>query len=676
VGACILALGAAPAFAQPARGHADAPPEPRPEASASDGRGLPETEADCPVGPDFGGSPLEQAAFCALLERKFVSVRSLAKRALAEDPQSPRALFLLGVAQHQGEGNLPKALHHLQRADESFERRHGGAQPEEPSLFKLRVRILFELMDVHGEMDHHQERIHYAEAIAELTREDYLAYTAWPLMKLGRFEEARAVVEAALESEERSIREMARTSLCAIESELRNRARAYEACKQAAEPVKGRSRGGAVELTNAGAASEEMLRFDEAERFYLEAARRPPETAVNPWGRLVHLYLSQGRFSEALSAWREMRSYRARRPLAYFDQQDEAEALLAGATLLLVAGRAELAEPVVARVVDRPDRQGTSSAASDQTRAGSELVAHVVRRVRARMLEEEAELAPLLESLELEARAAKLRFEAWLAGRRAKETLAKPERLVTTLRPEVPGSLELPGWLDAEVIGLVGPGVARVAIEKARAQETLPEDATRPVFSAYLAEAAWLDGDLRAALRLGEEAVASAGRGFTMVAARAAAIAAAAATELGEHDRARTAFRQALERDPGVLRLLEIPLPVRLKAVGGERSRAAAERLADVPALSPTSWGFELAVGDRGARLRGLDGSELLQVRVPPPEEDDAPEDPVRYLASQVQRRLLVPLVDITQVDVRSLEGGLGRGTRASDAFDVLEEGR
>ncbi|MEO1231964.1 MAG: hypothetical protein AAFZ18_23995 [Myxococcota bacterium] len=651
------------------------PPRERSPVTASEARrGLPEVRGDCEQAELFGGTDIERSAFCALRKDEFVSARSLARAAVEAEAESFRAHYLLGAVQHRGEGNLPKALRHLDRAENLFAKAHGRSFGEDDPLRLLAYRILYELMDVHGEMDHHEARIRYAEAITKDLDIDHRASTAWPLMKLGRFEDARKVVLEALEADDRWSKAVALTSRCAIESEMRRREAAYEACRAAAEPSLQRGRGGSVELTNAGAASEEFFRFDEAERLYREAARRPPETSVNPWGRLVHLYLAEGRFAEALSAWREMRAYRARRPHAYLDQQDEAEARLVGAALMLVAGRPDLAEPVTRTIVERPDRQGTSSAASDQNEAGAALVARVARRARARRLEMEAAVSSWWQAAKLRAEAAQLRVEAWLVGRRALETLANPERLVTTLRPEVPGSLELPSWLDAEVIGLVGPGVAEVALERARSEETLPEGQAGVVFDAYAAEIAWWRGDYSEAESLAAAVLDRAPRGLTLVTTRAAAFGADAARRRGQYDAARSLFRAVVERDPAVLTRLGLALPVTFEAAKDTIAVEAVERLQNSPAFIEVPWGLILRVEPLGGSIRAADGSVLLEVPLVDADDDDEVRDPVKQLAQCIQQGVFGPLLDVTQVDVRSLEGGSGRGVSASDALDMWNE--
>lgn len=680
------------AFAQ-----ADQRPAPavEPPAEASQD-GLPPMDPDCRGAEDFGGTELERAAYCAVIRGRFVSGRTLADRALEADPASFRAHFAMGYAQHIGEANLPKALFHLERAEEGFEARYGQRPDKAVSPWRAYYRILLELLYVHGEMDHHEEKIRYADAIGERLDIDYSARKAWPLLKLERFDEARRIAKAAAESEDEWNRAVGLTGLCAVESEARNRQAAYEACTAAARPVLRSRSDGAVELSNAGAAAEEMFAFDEAERYYLEATRRRPEGSVNPWGRLVRLYLRQGRFAEALSGWRNMREYRRARAGAHMDQQDQSESDLVGAAVLLVAGRPDDAEPITARTVDRPDRQGTSSAASDQNEAGAAIMDRVAKLGLARMYEEEATVAPVLDALELRARALLLRYRAWQSGRRAAEVLAKPERLYTTLRPECPGSIELPSWLDAEVIELVGPGVALSAIEVAREEETLPPEQAEQVFLALEAEAHWRAGDDAEALAAAERALERLPASEAMHRARVAAIGAAAAEAEGDLRRARELYTIVMTSDPSVIRRLGLSLPVKLVSLDpAPEVEEALDALESSPRLSIVDWGFELQVGLQEVRLVSPEGSVITSARVvepaPEPEPDAEPaEDEVEAdeddppplpdtlearIVRTVHRSVLAPEIDITQADVRSLDGSLGTGGRASDRVrSILDE--
>jgi tetratricopeptide (TPR) repeat protein len=476
--------------------------------------GMPVMDTTCPGADEFGGTPEERAGYCQLgdgsipEQERYVAVRTWADKALRADATSYRAHFLMGAAQHLGEGNLPKSLFHLERADTLLTEQEGRFPAPNSQGWSVLRRVLLELVYVHGEMDHHEDKVRFVDQVQERLGLDYSALKAWPLMKLKRWEEARVIARQSIEgSEDHSYwRSVGLTALCAIESELRNRQAAYDACLAAAQPVMRDPHDGGVALSNAASASVEMFKFDEAERLWLESAKRDIEGTINPWGRLTHLYLREGRMAEALSALREMRTYRMARP-AYFDQQDQADAELTGAALLLIAGRTEDAHRITSRVAERPDRQGTSSAAFEQNQGGNFIFDRVTKLDVARRLEERAGSAPWREALALRAKAAKLRLDAWALGRRAATILADPERLVTTLRPECPGSLEMPAWLDADVIEIVGPGVALAAIAEARKEETLPEHLAEPVFAALEAEAYLQQGDDARALARAEIAI-------------------------------------------------------------------------------------------------------------------------------------------------------------------------
>lgn len=668
---CFGVLGASVVLAQPARSERSEVPEGRqPEAQAD--QGLPSQEADCRRAEDFGGTELERAAFCASRKDAFASARTLANQALAADPDSFRARFVLGRALHLGEGNLPKALHHLERAEAQFLARHPGRlEPGSPDWFAGRA-LTWELMDVHGEMDHHEDRILYADQLGTRFGLDYAASKAWPLMKLGRFDEARALVEAALGSDDPWNRNVARTSLCAIESELRRREPAYEACAAAADAYQDEPHRGAVELTNAGSAAEETLRFDEAERRYLAAAERPPDTTVNPWMRLLTLYTQQGRFSEAVQALMRMDAYRASRPHPHLDQQDAAEADTARAALALALGFPDVAAELTRAVVERPDRQGTSSAASDQNAAGGAVFARTAYLAHARWLEARAAVVGFTGGWQDRLRALELRFDAWMVGRRALETLARAERLEATLRPEVPGSLEMPTWLDPEVVDIVGAGVAAVALRRARRTETLPADRVAPVFDAYAAEVAWKAGDETEALQRGLSASKRGDRGFRLLSARAAARAGQAALSLGRRAEAEEALQAAFVDDPSVLPRLGIRFPALITG-DDVLGREVAERLRASPWFSEETGLFRLRVSAEGAQLVASAGNVLTYVQVDAPLEG---EDPAAALADLLQRKLFMPRVDLAQGRIGSLAGGTGAGDRPTEKLRELLRGK
>lgn len=676
--ALIAALAILPAAA-PAWGQdpVDAAPLRDVEAApASQPAGMPEIVTDCSGADDFGGTTFERAGWCLIQSRRYVGARTVADKALKANENSHRAQYIMGAALHLGDGNLPKSLFHLNRAEQRFIAEHGKDPGDDTPTTAYR-RILVELVYVHGEMDHHEEKIRYVDALERRLSLDYGPLKAWPLLKLKRFDEARRVAEDAIASHgdgNSYWRAIGLTALCAVESERRNRVAAYEACKAAAQPVLRHSSDGGVALSNAGASAMEVFKFDEAERLYIESTKRDVEGTINPWGRLTHLYLRQGRFAEAVSALRQMQRYRMARP-AYFDQQDQADAELTGASVLIIAGRVQDALRITRRIVDRPDRQGTSSAAADQNEAGNLILDAVVRLDVARRLEEQASWSKFTEAMKLRAEALKHRFDAWILRRKASTILSNRERLVTSLRPECPGSVELPAWLDGEVVQVVGPGVALAAIGEARREETLPTELAEPVFRAFEAEAHLLDGDEDKALAAATDAIEGLPAVEALVRVRVRAIAVAAARALGRNDIAVDHLQHILLADPGLIRRMGLELPVVITPAS--QSAAVAEAIAHLqssPLFDSQPWGFKLLVAEDVLVLALPDGSELLRARVLPGKSTDV-DSVARRIARSAHEELLVPNVDITQQDVRSLDGGLTGGGRASERVkSIMDE--
>ena len=637
--------------------------------------GMPELDAGCAAADEFGGTQVERAAYCQLRRREYVSLRTLADRALLADPESVRAHYLMGVAQHLGEANLAKARFHLEKAQDLFETRYGDrAAPGDPEFAVFRNTLL-ELVWVYGEMDMHAKKIDAVDRLAERMDVDYSPLKAWPLMKLGRFDEAAEIARRASQSPLSFFRAVGRTALCAIESEQRHRRAAYEACRAAAEPFMDHPSEGAIELTNAGAAAEELGRFDEAERLYALASRRKPEGSVNPYGRLVSLYLRQGRFSESLSAWRSMRDYRSRRPGAHLDQQDEAEAAMLGAMLLMLGGELEEAVRITHRWVERPDRKGTSSATVEQAFAGLALADHVAHRTLAERLDEVASYSPWGLWFELKARAAWHRVQAWRSGRKVLRVLSERERLLATLRPEAPGSIEGPTWLDPWVIELVGSGVARSVIQRNRSNETLPEAVAEPIFETLEATAWAAAGRWDRARSAAASAFETLGPTDAMLKVRAALIEAKAAERAGDIDRALSRWQWALRNDAGMVRRFgwAVPVVVRHPADDPELG-AVARELAGSPRFRSARWGLVLRVVPGEVRLEGADGSLIRRVRLDPPDTEDRTER-VRRWVHQAHDDLFRPVLDFTQGDMRSLDGVIGGGFDAEDVLDQIMDG-
>jgi len=618
----------------------------------------------------FGDDPLARVAWLALERNRFVRAREVSERMLAEDPKSIPGHCLLGLVHHRAEGNLPVALYNIRRCRQLFEARYGEFPGDEAPWY-WHVLSINESAFVSGEMGRHEDKIRYLRERDEVYQPERPADRGWPLMRLRRYGEARLAVQEALEIGEPEGVRAAKTVLCAIEAEEQRREESYMACLEAAEYDRRESLGypNPVPFTNAAEAALGMLRMDQAEHFILDATRRfTAPTVANPWMDLTLLYLSEGRMPEALDAVRKMFRWRNRQP-AFIDEQNRAEAEMTSAVFLIAAGHAEDAARITDRVLDRPDRTGFTSSESEQMEAAAALIDRLANRTAAELLAEEASWSTIGDALRARMAAAERRLRAWSSGRRAAALIARERILDATVRPYLAGSVEIPEWIEPEIVDVVGPGVLQAALSKARERETLA--AAEGYFLAYETEIAYLRGRDQEALDHAEEALRTLPEAEVLLRARVATIAAMASQDRGDHGRALAMYDLAMQSDPGIIRRMGIALPTRFQTSPGPIAKLAERYLRRSPRFDEASSGFTLRISglaDAGeAYLLGANDTVLAQVRVTPRAGEDT-EDLARRLAQELHEAAFAPRLDLTQADIRSLDGSpTAGGARSSE---------
>ncbi|MEE8526736.1 MAG: hypothetical protein V3T72_22595 [Thermoanaerobaculia bacterium] len=622
-----------------------------------------------PMPDGFGDDPMAKVAWLAFERHRFVRAREASERMLEENPNSIPGHCLLGLVHHRAEGNLPVALYHIRRCRQLFEGRYSELPGDQAPWF-WHVLSITESAFVSGEMGRHEDKIRYLRERDDIYQPERPADRGWPLMRLRRYDEARFAVEQALTLGDPDQVRAAKTVLCAIEAEQQLREESYLACLDAAEYDRHENLDYAnpVPFTNAAEAALGMLRMDQAEEFILDATRRfTAPTVSNPWMDLTLLYLAEGRMPEALEAVRKMFRWRSRQP-AYIDEQNRAETEMTSAIFLIAAGHPEDAARITDRALDRPDRTGFTSSESEQMEAAVALVDRLANRTAAELLAEEASWSKLGDSIRARLASVQRRSRAWSSGRRAAALLAHQRILDATVRPYLAGSVEIPEWIEPEIIEIVGPGVLQAALLQARERETLA--AAEGYFLAYESEIAFLRGRHQETLRIADEALRTLPEAEVLLRARVAAIAARASQARGDHSRALAMYDLAMQSDPGIIRRLGIALPTRFQTSPGPVAKLAARYLRRSPRFDEKSSGFSLriaGVDDGEAYLLGANDAVLAQVRVTPRAGEDS-EDLARRLARELHEAAFAPRLDLTQADIRSLDGSpTAGGTRSRE---------
>ena len=589
-----------------------------------------------------------------------IRARELAEAVIRRDPDSFAGHFVLAHVHHYGEANFPRALFHATRAYELYTRRFGQS-PVPPAPWRWHARILRELAFAHSELDHYEEQLAWMARYNETYQPRMVAETAWPLMKLRRFDDARRAAQLAQAMGEGMQTEIALNALCAVEFEAGDEQASYRACRAAME-LHGADpdQQSAVDFTNFAEAARSVFRFDEAEEAGLLATRAMTSWYGNPHVELSELYTRQGRFLEALAQLRDVHPYRRRRP-PHVQDADLNEARRALAEFYLTTGRSEDALRITHRALIAPDRRGHNSRDPAQDLAIAALLDRAARRLHAANLESAAVGGSVFERIGAAAQAWWLRIEAWQSGRQAARSLADDARLVGTFQIGRSRSAVLQPWLAGELVDVLGPGVVVEAVRRARAEDH--REGAPAYYDAFEAEAALAAGDADRAWELSQRALAALNPAEALLRARVQTLAAEAARASDHPLRALAAYDEAFQVDPGVFVRRDARVPVRIIARGDEVATEVADLLAGSPRFEVDELGLVLEVSaDRShgrACLSSSGGAGLGCSELDAQASESADDFAVR-LARTFTSEVFAPRVELSQTDANSLDGSNG----------------
>jgi tetratricopeptide (TPR) repeat protein len=593
----------------------------------------------------------EELALWQLVEgQRYVKAREEAEKYIQENPRSYVAHLVLGIAQHFGEANFPKALFHETRALELFELRE-GYQPTRSQPWRWHARILMALIGTHGDLEHYDEQLELMHRYNEIYTPQLKAEIAWPLMKKREFDKARLAAEEGLATGDPHQIERAMNALCAIEFEAGDDEESYEVCAEAVEY--GNTQFGsatAVDLGNYAEAARAVFRFDEAERLLMDASKSGLSWYGNPWLELADLYMRAGRFAEALSALREVPRHRAARP-AHVRDSDRNEARRSLAGFLLLMGRPDEALGITDRATVLPDRRAHNSRDPLQDRSIVALLDRQARLMLAEMTLERAVTKPFYSRGWAWAKSVWLRFEAWLSARQAARFLDDQSRLVGTFAIGTARSAVMPPWLLGELTSALGPGVVRAAVEQVAGEDS--REGAAAYYEAVLAEVALAQGEYDEVIEHARPALDGIQPGDALLRERVRAMLARALSDPRE---ATALYEQVLAVDPGLFRRLGWALPVEVESSEAEVDRALARAIMRSPRFEASSDGLRIQVDGARACLFGRTGAVWGCSEVEPTEQDTGGSLSQRIVDS-FHDAVFSPRIDLSRIDINSLDG-------------------
>lgn len=619
---------------------------------------------DQAFGDSGGPETLEELSAMAELEQgAFVRAREKAEKIVRENPRSFVGHYVLGSVQQQAEANFPRALFELKQALDLFEQRFGATlSPGGP--WRWHARLILGLAQVYNDLERYDDYLAMLARYSERYRPELIAERAWPLMKLGRMQEARTAARLAMQSDSQWQHAVALTALCAIEFEAGNDGASYDVCKRALDVARESGGNFTVELTNFAEASRSMFKLDEAEEVALEATRQGVAPFGNPWMDLAELYIREARFAEALSALKELPRYRMRRPPAVRDA-DRNEARRALASFFLVLGRTEDALRITERALVLPDRRAHNSRDPDQDRLVIALLDRRARLLTAETMREDAVAEPWWKRVKVYVSSLFLSFDAWRSGRVVAKIFADESKLVGAFKIGTARGAVVPPWLIGESAAVVGPGLVDAALGLASANDTRPR--ARGYYAAFRAEAAFERGDETEVEVQTRTALRELPESEKLLRARVHAIAGFASWDAGSTDGASRHWDDAFQSDPGVFRRLGRALPVRFE--GG--THGIAEEVRDALERSPrlsdeSSSPLRVRVEAQGATARACllsangtvlgcgdaDANGAREASTPP-----TAESLVIAATKAFHEQVFAPRVSLSQTEANSLDG-------------------
>lgn len=544
-------------------------------------------------------SDLRALAICdALNVKQNVKARELSEQWIRREPDSPAAQFALSEVLLTIEGNMPRALFHLNRAEELT-----NYQTLEDAFASGNVQwhylTLSQLSYVHQLMGDQLSSLAYLDKLNEVYGQDVESFRGWPLIKLKDYEAAKESANRVLQtSENENERARAWNPLCAAElANIRARDN-IAACDKAIDEDENISDpsndNDTVYLSNASEVALSLLQMDKAEEFLDRATRNiNPNSVANPWIYKLYLTLNQGRFEEAKDALDRMLIWReSQEPIV--NVMNRAEHYLASASFLLLAGYAEDANSLSMTALNQPDRNGSYSADDSQKDSAAALMNMAANMTEYQILSEDISSMDFLESINARITAAQFRIAAWRSGKRAASLFAEFDVLQNRLRPYAPLDVHIPEWLEPEIVSILGTGVMSNALDRARANGAF--SLNEGYYFSYRTEIASIQEDDQLILELGARALELLPAEEALLQARILARMGSASLRLDQSDDALNFFEAAYRQDPSIVRRLGISLPVKIQRDASEFSALVESYLEGSPRFHRAETGMILEI--------------------------------------------------------------------------------
>jgi hypothetical protein len=622
-------------------------------------------------------TPDERQALIRLDQAKYKDARRLAESSLKQK-KTMIAQYVMGVVHAEYEGNLARGLFFIRQSKKALFKEHGtppaGVHPK-----RWHRRILMREQAVLGMMDQRTEQLKTLDQHDDLYRPKQTARRIWPLLKLGRFDEARTIGKSLIHHERPEVRERAYNGLMAVEEESGHREASYKWGRLGLVDTRGES---CVIATNLALGARRTFRFTETiEHDQAALKSRDRSCPTSPHAQLAAMYLVFGEFQKCLSS---LKALRAAPRDGDMRVQNEMVIKARFVELLYALGAFEEATIRARQVIEEPDRAGMVSTSAETVELTNNVLAWSVFDARHEMLEEMISARPFMTSIPLRVSQQKISAIRWRARREAMRLGAMPDLITKTVRPYY---TDVMPWYGGAMLSIFGEGVISKAMLESR---QLERDYTKDVdlfFDAYRGESAWRRADLTAASTIGHALLKRLPKDVRLLRMRVHAWLADTLQRQGRQQEAADHFHAVMDFYPTVLRHLRIPLPVSFIESTSPHDLVK-ETLQNSPRLVETDDApFKVRIDRDGDGIviclegqkrfgcgRYPSHGDTQHVRSDKAGQDSEARqviDPVVAVIDSFHNDVFSPRIDLSQSDINSLDGRAVRGD-AKGAIDAL----
>jgi hypothetical protein len=591
-----------------------------------------------------GGDPVRAAAtpdenkvLDELDKEQLIKARTDAEAILDKHPDSFIATYAMARIQHDEEGNHARALYFIKRAEGQL------ARFGTPPLWDK--RLLHEEYWILHEMDRMNDALAVVDRYEKKYDDTDETLRIWPLFKLGRLDEARALGRQLAASDNPYEREHAYNGMLSLEFEAHDRAATYKWAMEGVEVTHGNS---CNMLRNAAGAAFNRFRLKEAEELALRAHKASEHDCEGDgYDQLTGLYLGEGELQKSIAALESLEQVPI--PKRY-QPQFAIERRALSADILHALGRTEDAERLAREVYERPERTGMTSSSKRIASIDRGLRYWQALDARLARIAEMTSYRPLLGTLSMDL--VRLVATRWTVRRELVQLMSDDDLLVTYTRPDMGEPDTTGAWRAMALADVLGTGVMFDAVARARTLDAaFPEAA--PYLDLYEGELLFRRGDYAAAVDRASAALPRLPHEEALVRYRTLAWQADALRQLGKLD-ARP-YHEVLQQWPAIFRILDLAIPVTIDSDGSSAAADAAHRVASSPRFTVTTGApFKIAARTvEGAVELCLSDTAGFQFACARGTKDD----PAISALDAFHEAAFSPKVSLGQLDLSSLDG-------------------